>query len=249
MHVGGWVSPERFGRPHRGITMRVGRGLDSMAPHVRITRPAEVYDQAAVGSCVAQALAFAVETLAIRQELPEDRPDRTALYHRARRTIGTVGEDSGAIIADGIEVLRAGWERELVAPSTQWDSSYTLPPQPPPRDAPRVVNAEPLAHDLVTVCWELLCGHPVVVGLRLTEQWERPGEVIGAPEGNVIGGHAVCLVGYQREGARLQVRVRNSWSRAWGADGEVWLDAAWLSLAWCGELHALRSIRRMSHAA
>ena len=75
---------------------------------MRLLRPAEVFDQASVGSCVAQSLALAVAVVGIRQELPE-RPDRTALYHRARRAIGTVSEDSGAIIADGIEVLRRGW--------------------------------------------------------------------------------------------------------------------------------------------
>ena len=245
----GWVDPARYGRPHKGITMRAGRSLEGSARHVQLQRPAEVYDQASVGSCVAQALAVAVECSALRQALPAERPDRTALYHRARRAIGTVSEDSGAIIADGIEALRLGWEPELAAPSTQWDESYTASVPDAGPTAPRVVNAEPLAHDLDTVLWELLCGHPVVVGLRLTAQWERPGEVIGPPEGEVIDGHAVCLVGYQRDENGVQVRVRNSWSAAWGVDGEVWLDARWLSLAWAGELHALRAIRRMPHAA
>ena len=240
----GWVDPARYGRTHTGITARLGRTLDSFASHVRLARPAEVYDQAAVGSCVAQSLALAVECLALRQSLPAERPDRTALYHRCRRAIGTVSEDSGAIIADGVHVLRAGWEPEVVAPSTQWDESYTAPPADPPAMAPRVVNSEPLAHDLPTVLWELLCGHPVVVGLRLTAQWERPGEVIGPPEGEVVGGHAVCLVGYQREGDRVQFRCRNSWGAGFGDGGEVWLDAAWLGLGHAGELHAIRAIRR-----
>lgn len=241
----GWVDPARYGRTHSGITLRGGRRIDSFARHVRLARPAEVYNQHSVGSCVAQALAFAVECSALRQALPAERPDRTALYHRARRSIGTVGADSGAIIADGIQVLRAGYEREVMAPSTQWDDSYTAVPADPSADAPRVVNAEPLAHDLLTAMWELLCGHPVVVGLRITEQWERPGEVIAAPSGAVVGGHAVCLVGYQREGDRVQFRCRNSWGPQWGDGGEVWVDASHLGLMHCGELHAIRAIRRM----
>lgn len=240
----GWVDPARYGRPHTGY--RTARPIDSFARHVQLQRPAEVYDQASVGSCVAQALAYAVEMLAMRQMLPAERPDRTALYYRARRTIGTVSEDSGAIIADGIQVMRAGWEPELTAPSTQWDSSYTAPPADPRADAPRVVNAEPIAHDVASVLWDLLCGHPVVVGLRLTAQWERPGEVIGPPEGEVVGSHAVCLVGYQRDENGVQVRCRNSWSGNWADRGEAWLDARWLTLPWCGEIHALRSIRRAS---
>ena len=241
----GWVDPALKGRTHSGYTLRGGRGIDAFAPHVRLARPAEVYDQGGVGSCVAQALAFAVEMATMRQTLTAERPDRTALYHRARRSIGTVGEDSGAIIADGIQVLRAGYEPELIAPSTQWDDSYTAVPADPGVDAPRVVNAEPLAHDVLTAMWELLCGHPVVVGLRITEQWERPGEVIAAPSGAVVGGHAVCLVGYQRDEGGIQFRCRNSWG-SWADGGEVWLDAAWLGLGHCGELHAIRAIRRMA---
>lgn len=243
----GWVSPERLGRPaHTGIVARMGRGYEGFAPHVRLARPAEVYDQGGVGSCVAQSLAFAAEVCAMRQSLAPERPDRTSLYWRCRQRIGTVAEDSGAIIADGIAALREGWEREVIAPGTFFDHSYLSRPATLPADAPRVVNAEPLAHDLGTVLWELLCGHPVVVGLRVTDQWDAPGEVIGSPEGEVRGGHAVCLVGYQRDANGVQLRCRNSWAASWGDSGEVWLDAAWLSLAWCGELHAVRSIRRAS---
>ena len=239
----GWVDPALKGRTHKGITAKLGRPLDSFASHIRLARPAEVYDQAAVGSCVAQSLALAVECLALRQSLPAERPDRTALYHRCRRAIGTVSEDSGAIIADGVHVLRAGWEPEVVAPSTQWDESYTAPPADPRVDAPRVVNSEPLAHDLPTVLWELLCGHPVVAGLRITEQWDRPGEVIGPPEGDTAGGHMVCFDGYQIQGDRVQIRVANSWSASWADGGEAWLDASWVSVLRMGEMHAMRAIR------
>lgn len=241
----GWVDPARYGRAHSGY--RTARSLDAFAPHVRLARPAEVYDQVMVGRCVAEACALGVEMLALRQGYPPSRPDRTDLYHAGRRAIGTIAEDSGCIGADVLAWLKqAGWRREEREPSPIFDESYTAPPPVLPADAPRLVSYEPLAIDVPTLLWELLCGHPVVAGLRLTAQWERPGEVIGPPEGEVVGGHAVCLVGYQRDAGGVQVRVRNSWSEAFGDHGEVWLDAAWLSLAHCGELHALRAIRRMA---
>lgn len=239
----GWLSPERFGRPHVGRVTAPAFAV-TLPSHVRLEAPREVYDQGGVGSCVAQALACAIEMVAPRCGYAMERPDRAALYYRCRAMIGTVREDSGAIIADGIEVLRGGWEPELAAPSTQWDESYTAPPPRRSGGEPRIVSAEPLAHDLDTVLWELACGHPVVVGLRVTDQWDAPGEVIGAPSGDVRGGHAVCLVGYQRSEGGTQVRVRNSWSEAWSDHGECWLDAGWLGLAWAGELHAIRAIRR-----
>jgi hypothetical protein len=238
----GWLSPDRYGRPHAGRVTAPSPGL-TLPSHVRLDAPAEVYDQRQVGSCVAQALACAAEILAPRAGYTPERPDRTALYYRARRAIGTTREDSGAIIADGIEVLRGGWERELVEPAATFDGSYTAQPRDRAPDAPRLVSAEPLAHDLDSVCWELACGHPVVVGVRVTDQWDAPGEVLPAPDGDAVGGHAVCLVGYQCDAHGVQLRVRNSWGISWGAGGEAWLPAAWLSLAWCGEIHALRAIR------
>ena len=239
----GWLSPDRYGRPHRG-TRTAPAELAGLPSSVRLAGLPEVYDQHAVGSCVAQALACAVEILAHRGGYAPERPDRTALYYRARRAIGSVGDDSGAIIADGIEVLRGGWERETAEPAPHFDASYVRPPHDRAPDAPRVVSAEPLAHDLATVCWDLACGHPVVCGIRVTDQWDHlDGDRLGDPEGDVTGGHAVCLVGYQREGDRVEVRGRNSWSLAWGDHGEAWLPASWLSIAQCGELHALRAIR------
>ena len=239
----GWISPERLGRaPHVGrLTVPQGATLPG---HLRLVPPAEVYDQASVGSCVAQSLAAAAEIVADRCGYARERPDRTALYYLCRRAIGMVSSDSGAIISDGIEVLRGGWIAESVPPSTWWDASYTTAPPRRVGDEPRVVSAEAIAHDLDSVLWELACGHPVVVGLRVGDQWDAPGEVIGPPEGDVRGGHAVCLVGYQRDAGVVQVRVLNSWGSSWGDGGQVWLDASWLSITRCGELHEIRAIRR-----
>lgn len=239
----GWAEPQTYGRTHRGRAT-APLSLDGIPTHVRLPVPPAIYDQGGVGSCVAQALALACETLAPRSGYLPERPDRVALYARTRRALGTLDRDSGALIADGVEVLREGWEREERDPPDEWAAIYAFPPRPQSFDAPRVVSSEALAHDVDTVVWELLCGHPVVVGLRITEQWATPAERIGPPEGEIVGGHAVCLVGYQREADRIELRARNSWGALWGFRGEVWLDPAWLGLNACGELHALRAIRR-----
>jgi C1A family cysteine protease len=63
-----------------------------------------------------------------------------------------------------------------------------------------------------------------------------------ADAGDVVGGHAVLLVGYDLN-SRLW-RVRNSWGTGWGEGGYAWLPWAWTGLPWCGEAHALRAIRR-----
>ena len=241
----GWVDPARYGRTHRGRVTAPSFGL-TLAPHVELATPPEVLNQHGVGRCVAEALARGAEVVAPRCGYTARRPDRTALYHRCRRAIGTIAEDSGAIIADGIEVLRAGWEDEREEPSPVFDDSYLAPPRPLPFDAPRLVSAEPLVvSDNDSMMWELACGHPVVAGVRITEQWTRADgeERIGDPEGDTIGGHALLITGYRTDGVNVEYLHDGSWGPGFGRNGRIWLARRWFSLDRCGEIHALRAIR------
>ena len=240
----GWQPPQAVGRaPHTGARTAVA-GFAGLREEVLIEHLPPVYDQAAVGSCTAQALAAGIEALLPRAGYGAERPDRAALYRRERELIGTAGEDSGAIIADGLAVLgEVGWEREEGEPPGTWGDRWTQPPRSLPPSAPRLVNAEPLDFDVATVCTELDAGHPVVIGLQATRDWEDPtGDTLPEPAGEVIGGHAVLLVGYD---LNLRCfRVRNSWGTSWRDGGYAWLPFAWLRAPWCGEAHAMRAARR-----
>lgn len=237
----GWVSPQTLGRPaHAGA--RVAASLLATLPRAAlIAGLPPVYDQGTVGSCTAQALAGAVEILHARGGYPVERPDRPALYRRERDAIGLAGEDSGAILADGIAALRQGYESERAHPAAWGPAWLDAAPQREP-DAPRVVSAEPLAIDVASVCWELAGGHPVAVGLSITAPWYTSTGELPEPSGASVGGHAVLLVGYDLD--REVFLVRNSWGTGWGDSGYAWLPASWLSLPWCGEAHALRAVRR-----
>lgn len=238
----GWHRPESLGRAaHAGHILATASDLATLPASVLLEGLPEVYDQGTVGSCTAQALCGAVEVLHARGGYPAERPDRVALYYRERVAIGLTGEDSGAILADGIAALRRGYEPERGA-SLSWGPEWTeIPPAPAP-DAPRLVSAEPLAPDVATVCWEIAGGHPVVVGLSITDGWFVCAGDLPEPSGPSVGGHATVLVGYDR--SRRAFRLRNSWGRGWGEDGYAWLPFAWLSLPWCGEAHSLRAVRR-----
>lgn len=242
-HPLGWHRPESLGRaPHAGHLLATASDLAALPPSVLLEGLPEVYDQGTVGSCTAQALSGAVEVLHARGGYPAERPDRMALYYRERVAIGLPGEDSGAILADGIDALRRGYEPEREA-SLLWGPEWTDAPPAQGPDAPRLVSAEPLAPDVATVCWEIASGHPVVVGLSITEAWFAcAGELPPPSGGSSVGGHAVMLVGYDL--ARRAFRLRNSWGSGWGEDGYAWLPFAWLSLPWCGEAHSLRAVRR-----
>lgn len=240
----GWVAPESRGRaPHRGVRTAVA-GVVGLRPRVLLEHLPPVYDQHQVGSCTAQALAGAIEALLPRAGYASERLDRAALYRRERELIGTPGEDSGAIIADGVAILGTGWEREQQEPPPFFGEPWVRPARALSAAAPRLVSSEPLDFDVATIATELDAGHPVVVGLQVTEQWEQlAGDTLPDPAGEVTGGHAVVLVGYDLD-ARLW-RVRNSWGTGWGDAGYAWLPWGWTRAPWIGEAFALRAVRRV----
>lgn len=244
----GWLHPRLLGRLHLGRSTAPST-LDALPPSVLLDHLPEVYDQGAVGSCTAQALAGAIEILAPRAGYAPERPSRVDLYYRERALEGSTREDAGALLADGVAALSRGWLPEAQWPHLGvWSPRWVAPPPALSPDAPRLVNSEPLAVTLDDVAWELACGHPVVVGLEVTAAWEDPsGDTLPPPEGTGIGGHAVCLVGYDRE--RGAFRVRNSWGASWRDGGYAWLPWEWIALGVCGEAHALRAIRRAEVAA
>lgn len=242
--LGGWHAPETLGRaPHSGVSLASEGELSRLPAAVVLAGLLEVYDQGTTQSCTAQALAAGIELLGPRSGYAPERPSREDLYWLERQAIGRVSSDSGAIIADGVAVLRQGWRRETSHALT-FGPEWLRPPDALAPDAPRLVNAEALDFDPSTIAFELSCGHPVVAGFRVTRDWISPADpVLPEPQGEAIGGHAVLLVGYDRE-ARLW-RVRNSWGSGWADGGYCWLPWAWTSMPWCGELHSLRAIRRV----
>lgn len=242
-HRNGWIEPKRFGRRFNTRAPVPASLLETLDAHVRLPTPREVYNQGPVGCCVAEGCALACQIAAVRSGMVVDRPSIRWLYWEARRAIGTITEDSGSIGGDALVALRRGWVSESQYPRVEgWDAWVATPPMPS-SDAPFVLNSEALPHDLGTVLFELAAGHPVVAGLRIDSGWDAPSEFLQEPRNASNGGHLITLVGYQREGREVALRVRNSWGADWGLEGEVWMPATWLSPAHCGELHAVRVTR------
>ena len=223
----------------------VGIGFDGLPLDVILGGLPPIYNQGQVGSCTAHALAGAVEILHTHQNLPSLRPDRMALYWRERAMEGTIMEDAGAMIADGVTSLRQGYEAETRYIGS-WAQEWVNPPATLPHDAPRLVNSDPLAIDPGQVMYALASGFPVVVGVQITHAWDDPiGDTLSLPGAPSIGGHAVTLVGYKRTGSKVFFRLRNSWGESWGDEGYIWLPSEWVTLGICGEAYALRAVRNL----
>lgn len=243
----GWIPPEMLGRaPHVGARSATPGGLDALRQEVFHDHLPPIYDQHSVGSCTAQSTAAAVETMLVRSGYPAQRPDRAKLYRRGRDRIGRARDDSGASLADVVDILRHGWEAEVAEPPSTFGGVWTEWAPDLAADAPRIVNAEALDFDVLTIATEIDAGHIPVIGLSITESWFGASgkKSLPPPSGPSVGRHAVELVGYSIP-ARSWV-TRNSWGRTFGVEGYILLPWEWTEPPWCGEIISIRAVRRAS---
>lgn len=200
--------------------------LHSPPPRVDL-RPGmpPVYDQGQLGSCTGNAIAGAIHYDELRQKARGPQPpSRLFIYYNERALEGTVGEDAGAAIADGIRSLsRFGW-----CPESAWPYDVSRFTQKPPASAYATARRN-LVRDYAAVHQDaahfraaLAAGHPIVIGFDVAESFESDGVAQTGvynpqPGEEVVGGHAVLIVGYD---APTDVFiVRNSWGADWGQGG------------------------------
>ncbi|MBP2655807.1 MAG: xylellain [Firmicutes bacterium] len=188
-----------------------------------------VVDQGELGSCTANAIASGLrEYLLNKNKQPWVALSRLFLYWEERSLEGTVDEDSGASIRDGMKVLN----QIGVCPETDWPydiSTFTNPPTDKQiADAAaykvseyhRIMSLDRLKAALAE-------GLPVVIGIEVFESFEAD-EVTGngiipmpAEAEQDLGGHAVLVVGY--DDSKGMLIVRNSWGIAFGDLGYFYL--------------------------
>jgi len=185
-----------------------------------------IYDQGQLGSCTANSIGAILEFNELKQgEKDATTPSRLFIYYNERTMEGTVDQDSGAEIRDGIKsVAQLG-----APPETDWPydvSQFAV--QPPPNaytDAKQdlVSSYKRVAQSLPQMQGCLADGYPFVFGFTCYDSFEsdevaKTG-VLGMPKQNeqVVGGHAVMAVGYSN--TTRTFLIRNSWGRSWGQSG------------------------------
>lgn len=78
--------------------------------------------------------------------------------------------------------------------------------------------------------WLATCG-PILTRLDIDGPWMRlgrDGELERHDPASVLGGHAVCVVGYRRDGSFI---IRNSWGPGWGDHGFAYASADYVLAA------------------
>jgi C1A family cysteine protease len=209
-----------------------------------------VYDQGALGSCTANAIAGAIEFDQKKAKQPEFTPSRLFIYYNERAIEGTINSDSGAQIRDGIKCVAS-----LGAPP-ETDCPYNIaaftqkPSDKAFKDAKKhlVVLYQRLIQEINTLKGCLASGFPFVFGFTCYESLESEAVaksgILPMPKSGekVIGGHAVLCVGYDDKSQ--QFVVRNSWGEGWGSKGYFKMPYAYLtSHRLAADLWTIRSVQ------
>jgi C1A family cysteine protease len=189
-----------------------------------------VYNQANLGSCTANGIGGLIEFLEMKLKHPAFVPSRLFIYYNERVLEGTVNEDAGAEIRDGMKVVA-----NLGAPheSLWWynTSKFAIKPN-------KKVYADGLKHtvseylsvdntNLDDMRAALASGYPVVGGFSVYESFESnvvatTGIVpMPAKTEQMVGGHAILVVGY--DDSKSWFIVRNSWGADWGDKGYFYI--------------------------
>jgi C1A family cysteine protease len=206
-------------------------------------RPAQppVFDQGALGSCVANGTAGELEAQALTQKEPFSVLSRLFIYYNARAMEGTVQEDAGANIRDGIKSVAS----QGVCPEAEWPYDIgQFAVQPSAQcytDAMRfqALKYQSVAQTAAALKAALVSARGLVIGISVYESFEsqaveQTGIVpLPAPTEQMLGGHCVRLVGYTDNGladvpAQHFIGM-NSWGTGWGMKGFFAIPYAYIT--------------------
>lgn len=189
-----------------------------------------IYNQEEESSCVFNSGASLIRHARIRLNLPEIHPSRNFGYYETRKLEGDVNQDGGAEIRDGLQIAsNIGYVAE-----SEWGySNNTLFTSPPSKLIQEAANHRVQQYTSIEQTREglqtaLSMGFAVQFGMTvyqsmMSNEVAKTGQVPmpQGPSDQVVGGHAVLLVGYDNHSQKY--RVMNSWGYDWGKYGYFYL--------------------------
>jgi C1A family cysteine protease len=221
---------------HRDMVYSVPRRVAVLPKKVDLSSQCpEVYDQLSLGSCTANAIGAAHQFDQMKQKKAGVfTPSRLFIYRCEREMMGTIDQDSGAMIRDGFKAIAD----QGVCSEKDWPyviSKFRVrPPQPCFQKAleNQALTYYAVKQDLNQLKGCLAEGFPFVFGFSVYDSFEssevaKTG-IVRMPKRNEsqLGGHAVMAVGYDDK--KKMFLVRNSWGRKWGIAGYCMMPYAYL---------------------
>lgn len=226
---------------HRDLLFRPGVAPQPNTADLRSLFPAP-YDQGDLGSCTANAISGAIQCDMARQKIDDFMPSRLFIYYNERAMEGTVGQDAGASIRDGIKSINV----QGVCPETDWPYDVSRFADKPPAncyaDATRArsLTYRAVAQNAGAIKAALGQSLPVVIGFTVYESFESD-EVTATgivpmpnPSEKVLGGHAVDVAGVNQTAQPWNgippgyFLMRNSWGSDWGVKGYFFMPFSYL---------------------
>jgi C1A family cysteine protease len=196
-----------------------------------------VYDQGQLGSCTANSIGAILELNERKQEEKDAAtPSRLFIYYNERVMEGTVSEDAGAEIRDGIKsVAQLG-----APPETSWPYDVTKFSKKPTAKVYSqakkhlALRYARVLQDTIPLQTVLAGGEAISFGFTVYSSFETD---IGSdgivpmpkPDEKVLGGHAVVAIGYEQIKGQLYFECRNSWGPGWGDEGHFWMPSSYIT--------------------
>ena len=198
-----------------------------------------ILDQGQLGSCTGNGIAGVISFDMKKQKISfADKsilPSRLFIYYNERVLEGTVNEDSGAAIRDGIKTINTlgvpsenTWVYDIskfaVKPS---EAAYTEALKH------KSVAYHSLSNDLFSLKSCLAQGYPIVFGMQVFDSFESEETaktgVVHVPntKDTSIGGHCMKLVGYSDK--KTSFIVANSWGTSWGDKGYCYIPYKYIT--------------------
>lgn len=234
---------------HRDLVYQLPHGLNLPSSVDLRSYCPDVYDQGNLGSCTANAISGAIQTTEnIIGKTPQFSPSRLFIYYNERSIEGTVNSDSGAMIRDGMKSIA----KQGVCDEALWpyivNKFKAKPNLKCYQDAlsKMIHKYENVPQTQTGIMSALAQNKPVIFGTAIYESFEtslvaNTGMVpYPSKSERLLGGHALCIVGYLSD--KQLFIVRNSWGSSWGDKGYCYfpfnyiLNPKLTSDIWCIDL-------------
>lgn len=190
-----------------------------------------IVDQGRLGSCTANAIVSGLREFMLLNDSSKhfERLSRLFLYWWERELEGTVYRDSGASLRDGMKVLN----KKGVCLESSWPYDIQTFENPPAQNEMieaknYTISGYQRIKSINEIKHALLINHLVVFGMTVFESFETVGAdgIVPIPKDSEkeLGGHAMCIVGYDDNFNGGSFIVRNSWGATWGHAGYCYLS-------------------------
>lgn len=228
----GWQPdlPDNRDYSFRKLVRRTGKTPATFSLREQMPPP---YDQGDLGSCTGNGIARVLQFDRIKESLENWTPSRLFIYYFERKEEGTIDQDAGAQIRDGITaVAKFG-----APPESLWPYNVNAFKDMPTLDAQNEAKKHPAVlygrvdNSKLAIQQCLSSGFPIVFGFTVYEGFESDAVAktgkLNMPKANekVLGGHCVVAVGYDKSG----VWCCNSWGTDWGDGGYFHMPWAYIT--------------------